>query len=157
MPELDGEYHVQEDQDLITLRVATTSLTRPTLLGIGVAVKRRTNGATNFWALKDRSYGNKNIDVASAVKLVLCKALERPWSNIRIQIQNKDLLRQITNGKSSDCRLTTILEDILNLKSLFRMCSFCLDNNDDNDISANVSSYALGILLDEEALVPPCH
>ena len=157
MPDLEGEHEVQEDQDLIRLRVSTTSLSRPALLGIGVAIKRMTNGATDSWALKDRSYGNKNIDAASAVRFVLCKALERGWCNIRIQIQNKDLLRQIMHGKSSDCRLTTILEDILSLKSLFRMCSFCLDSNDDSNANVNISSYGLGILLDEKSLFPLCY
>ena len=43
-----------------------------------------------------------------------------------------------------------LIKDILNLKKLFRMCSFCLVNEDINDISEQVNSYALGILLDGE-------
>ena len=146
----------KESHEGIILRVATRSLQRPAVLGIGVAVSRMPNEAKELWALKDRSSGDQNIDDAAAVQLILCKALDRHWSNVSIQIHNKDLLKRLKFGKSSDCRLTTILENILCLKSLFRVCSFSLANYDDKDVCANVSSYALGILLDEEALVPPC-
>ena len=78
------------------------------------------------------------------------------WSTISVQIRNKGLLKLLKLGKASDCRMTTLIEDILSLKSLFRMCSFCLDNDDDNIDCNSVSSYAQGILLDEEFLVPPC-
>ena len=141
---------------MIRLRVTTTSLLRPALLGIGVAINTMSHDATKFWALKDRSYRNKNTDVASAVRLVLCKALEKGWCNVRIQLQNKKVLRQIKHGKSSDGKLATILEDIFYLMSLFRMCSFCLDSNDNSNTIANVSSYALGILIDEEGCFPLC-
>ena len=102
----------------------TRSLQRPAVLGIGVAVSRMPNEAKELWALKDRSSGDKNIDDAAAVKLILCKALERQWCNIRIQVYNKDLLNRLKIGKSPDCRMTTILEDILSLKSLFECALF---------------------------------
>ena len=70
--------------------------------------------------------------------------------------KHKEALRQIKYGKSSDGRLATILEDIFCLMSLFRMCSFCLNSNDNSNTIANVSSYALGILIDEEGCFPLC-
>ena len=136
--------------------MATRSLQRPAVLGIGVAISGRPNEAKELWALKDRSSGDQNIDDAAAIKLALCKAVERGWRNICIQIRNKALLKQLQIGKSIDCRMTTMLEDLLRLQSLFRMCSFCFVNFDVNDVCEHVSSYALGILLDEEFLIPPC-
>ena len=154
MPDLEGEHPEQEDQDLIRLNVTTTSSVRPVVLGIGVAINSRSHAATKYWALKNKSHGNKNMDVASAVRLVLCKALGRGWHNIKVHIQNKEVLRQIKHGTTSDGRLTMILDDIFCLKSLFLMCSFCLNRNDNSITKANVSSYALGIWLDEEASFP---
>ena len=71
-------------------------------------------------------------------------------------MHNKELLRQLKNRRTADIIMATLLEDILSLKTLFRMCSFCLVSDDNNDISANISSYALDILLDEKGIIPPC-
>ena len=154
---LEEDCHAQQSQDLIILKMATRRSQKHAVLGIGVDISKMQTEAKELWALKDRSSGDQNIDDAAAVQLILCKALDRHWSNISIQIHNKDLLKRLKFGKSSDCRLTTILENILCLKSLFRVCSFSLVNYDDKDVCANISSYALGILLDEESLIPPCH
>ncbi|XP_027155669.1 uncharacterized protein LOC113756069 [Coffea eugenioides] len=140
----------------VNLRVAIKTSKRNAVLGIGVSVRRVPNEAQEVWALKDRSSGDHIIDEATAIKLTLCKALDRQWSTISVHIRNKGLLKLLKLGKASDCRMTTLIEDILSLKSLFRMCSFCLDNDDDNIDCNSVSSYAQGILLDEEFLVPPC-
>nr|XP_027095012.1 uncharacterized protein LOC113715059 [Coffea arabica] len=145
-----------ESHEGVNLRVAIKTSKRNAVLGIGVSVRRVPNEAQEVWALKDRSLGDHNIDEATTIKLTLCKALDRQWSTISVQIRNKGLLKLLKLGKASDCRMTTLIEDILSLKSLFRMCSFCLDNDDDNIDCNSVSSYAHGILLDEEFLVPPC-
>ena len=34
-----------------------------------------------FWAIKESSSGNKNIDEAVAIKLVWCNAVEKQWSS----------------------------------------------------------------------------
>ena len=51
--------------------------------------------------------------------------------------------------KTKDIRLATMIDDIANLGSLFQKCSFCLDIANDN-ISKSVSTYAVGICVDEE-------
>ena len=51
-------------------------------------------------------------------------------------------------------RVTTLLEDILTLKALFRMCSFCLVDGDNNHLSNRISAYALNIIQDEEFVIP---
>nr|XP_027102916.1 uncharacterized protein LOC113724190 [Coffea arabica] len=140
----------------VNLRVAIKTSKRNAVLGIRVSVRRVPNEAYEVWALKDRSSGDHIIDEATAIKLTLCKALDRQWSTISVHIRNKGLLKLLKLGKASDYRMTTLIEDILSLKSLFRMCSFCLDNDDDNIDCNSVSSYAQGILLDKEFLVPPC-
>ena len=66
------------------MRVSTTSQQRSALLGVRVTVRRLPNGVIVFWAIKERSSGNKNIDDVLAIKLVLCKTLERQWSKIKL-------------------------------------------------------------------------
>ena len=48
MPDLEGEHEVQEDQDLIRLRVTTTSLLRSALLGVGAALNTMSHDTTEF-------------------------------------------------------------------------------------------------------------
>lgn len=49
------------------------------------------------------------------------------------------------------------MEDIQSLKVLFQMCSFCLVIEDRNEISEQISSYALGIRMDEKWMNPQSH
>ena len=64
-----------------------------------------------------------------------------PYSNITI---------------ASDIRVATPVEDIVQLKGLFHMCSFCLPHSDKNHLSSRISIYALGITIDEELSFPQC-
>ncbi|XP_027166607.1 keratin, type I cytoskeletal 9-like [Coffea eugenioides] len=64
MPEQDEQYQEHKDQELTTLRMITRSQQRPALLSIGVTVKWLSYVGTVFWAMKERSSGNKKIDNA---------------------------------------------------------------------------------------------
>ena len=86
----------------------------------------------------------------------MSKAVVQNWEKIEIQSYNKQSLNLIRLRKSHDMRLVTLLEDILSLQSLFRMCSFCLVSRDLNHISNRISAYALDIVQDEEFWIPQC-
>ena len=71
-------------------------------------------------------------------------------------MKNRQLLNHIRTQKASDSRIATLVEDIVLLKGLFHMCSFCLANSDKNYLSSSISMYALGITIDEELMFPRC-
>ena len=140
--------HVEEGT--IILDVATTSQYSQVSLGIGVTARMHPNIRIAEWALKERSLGDKVINEAVAIKLVLCKALEQKWSRITIHSQNQVLMRQIKYKSPSNSSIATLIDNILNMQKLFRMCLFCLVKEDSIERSKRLSSHALDIFMDEE-------
>lgn len=92
--------------------------------------------------MKERSSGSKNVNETVAIKLVMCRAVEQQWRRIKIQMQNKELLKQLISQRALDSKVATLMEDIQSLKVLFQMWSFCLDSENRNDISEQINSYA---------------
>ncbi|CDP14470.1 unnamed protein product [Coffea canephora] len=138
------------EEGTIKLEMAITSQNGQTSLGIGVTATKHPSLRLAEWALKERSKGDKVIDEAMAVHLVLCKAFEHQWSRITIQFQSQDLMRQIKYNSPSNSRLATLIEDILSMQKLFRLCLFSLANENSIKRSRDLSSHAFGILVDEE-------
>ncbi|XP_027156460.1 uncharacterized protein LOC113757300 [Coffea eugenioides] len=123
-------------------------------LGIGITCAGNFQHQCQGWALHERSAGHQLIDGLEAVKLLLSKAAVHQFENIEVQLDNKQVFHLIQNAKTQDMRLTTLLEDILTLKALFQMCSFCLVDGDNNHLSNRISAYALNISQDEEFEIP---
>ncbi|XP_027172745.1 uncharacterized protein LOC113772350 [Coffea eugenioides] len=66
-----------EKEGTIIIGVATTKQQGHNTLGIGVTVKEMATTKIADWVLKERSLGNKVLDEALALKLVLCKAKQQ--------------------------------------------------------------------------------
>ncbi|KAL3528847.1 hypothetical protein ACH5RR_008169 [Cinchona calisaya] len=75
--------------------------------------------------------------------MALIKAKKEGWQRIKIESQNKDLVKRINSLDCMNNSFTTILEDILILSSLFSICSFSFVNKIGNDISTKIAQYAL--------------
>ncbi|XP_027122082.1 uncharacterized protein [Coffea arabica] len=146
----EEHYKGQDKEGTICLDVATTSQHGQVSLGIGVTAIKHPNTRLAEWALKEQSKGDKVIDEAVAIQLVICKALEHQWSKITIQFQSQDLMRQIKYKNPSSSRLATLIDDILSMQKLFRMCLFSLAKEESSKRSRKLSSHAYGILVDEE-------
>ncbi|XP_027162908.1 uncharacterized protein LOC113763339 [Coffea eugenioides] len=146
----EEHYKGQDKEGTICLDVATTSQHGQVSLGIGVTAIKHPNTRLAEWALKERSKGDKVTDEAVAIQLVMCKALEHQWSRITIQFQSQDLMRQIKHKNPSSSRLATLIDDILSMQKLFRMCLFSLAKEESSKRSRELSSHAYGILVDEE-------
>ena len=101
--------------------------------------------------------GDRTINDAVAIKLILCKALEQRWSRIVIHFQNQELMRQISNRSPSNSSLATLIEDILNMQRMFRMCLFSSVRDERIGRSKSLSHHAFGIIVDEEWIVPQCY
>ena len=56
-------------------------------------------------------------------------------------------------GVAKDIKMSTLADDINNLRALFQKCSFCLDRRLDKRCDM-ISDYALGIFQDEEWINP---
>ena len=65
-----------EVEGTIIMDVAIATQKGQNTLGIGVTVWTTPNTRIAEWVLKERSLGNKVLDDAVALKLVLCKAVQ---------------------------------------------------------------------------------
>ena len=144
----------EQGHNSVTLRLAIQERKVTSQLGIGIICTGNFQHQAQGWALHERSSGNHLIDELQAVKLLLSKAAVYQFENIQVQLDNKRVFHLIQNAKTLDMRVTTLLEDILTLKALFRMCSFCLVDGDNNHLSNRISAYALNIIQDEEFVIP---
>ena len=117
--ELPGQDNANEEA--MIMEMATTKKKGQFFFGIGVTVKEYASNRMTGWVLKEISLGNKLLDEALALKLVLCKAVQRNWSKVKLNFCNKELWRQITQQSPVDSKMATVLEDISNLQGLFCM------------------------------------
>ena len=94
------EQHNQgnEAEGTIVMDLATATMKGLNNLGIGVTVRTSSSTKIAEWKLKERSLGNKVLDAAQAVKLLLCKAVQYQWSRIRLNLDNKEPLKQIAQA-----------------------------------------------------------
>ncbi|XP_027076996.2 uncharacterized protein [Coffea arabica] len=150
-----SQVQLQEQRhNSVTLRLAIQVRKVTSQLGIGITCAGNIQQQAQGWALHDRSSGNHLIDELEAIKLLLSKAAVYQFENIEVRLDNKRVFHLIQHAKTQDMRVTTLLEDILTLKALFRMCSICLVNGDNNHLSNRISAYALNIIQDEEFVIP---
>ena len=144
----------EETAGILRLRFAIEKSKDSPQMGIGATVSLDNQQLMRGWALRERCSGHKLIDELTAIKLLICKAAVQNLERLEVQVQNKQTLHLIQQPKSSDMRVVTLLEDIHNLKHLFRMCSFCLVNRDINHITHRISAHALDFFVDQEFWIP---
>ena len=152
----DQQSQGNEAQGAMIMDLSTATRKGQNNLGIGVTVRTTSGTKIAEWKLKERSLGNQSLDDALALKLVLCKAAQYQWSRIRLNFANKEMLKQLTKTQPLGSRMATLLEDIVNVKRLFCMCSFCLSREENMLDSRKLSVDALGIIVDKERNVPQC-
>ena len=124
--------------------------------GIGVTITRDNQSMIRGWTLQERSSGHQVLDELIAIKLLMSKAAVQKMEKIEVQIQNKVTFTLLQQRKSQEMRMLTLMEDIYSLKSLFRMCSFCLINRNLNHITHRISVQALDFVVDQEFWIPQC-
>nr|XP_027060751.1 uncharacterized protein LOC113687311 [Coffea arabica] len=150
------DQQLEPEGGTVIMRVAATSYTDKPALGIGITLAEGNQEPKIGWALRERSSGVQLVDEAVALKLAMCKATTLQQRKVQFQVLNKQLLNLIRSQKASDIRVATMVEDIVQLKGMFHMCSFCLVNSGNNHLSSRISLYALGITIDEELWFPQC-
>nr|XP_027101745.1 uncharacterized protein LOC113722690 [Coffea arabica] len=148
IPQLDSEHGTVE------VRIGVTSDMANHGLGIGISLRQGDQGFHRGWAIRARSSGSNLVDEAIALKLAMCKAAAELLTEVLFQVQSPQLLNFICTNRVSDIRLATVVDDIIQLRDLFHMCSFCLVRNDKTQLSSKLSIHALGIILDEELWFP---
>ncbi|XP_071905812.1 uncharacterized protein [Coffea arabica] len=156
VPRQDAQDQNYVNEGEVLMEVTTTTKQGQLFAGIGVTVKLFESNTMIGWALKDISSGNKILDEALALKLVLCKAVQHKWNNLKLGFCNKELWRQLKHQSPTDSKMATILEDISQLQRLFCMCSFVLYREENMIVSKKLSVDALSIIVDEERQLPQC-
>lgn len=144
------------DPETITFHLQAGPHVEGQNMGIGVLATSRMNQIQAAWALRDRSTGSELLDCAQAIKLTLCKAKARGWNSIRIVSPSKKLFSMIKAPTCNDIRLFAHLQDISNLRSMFRVCSFDYPSFDLTSVTHSLCNYAKDIVQDEEVLDPQC-
>ncbi|XP_027121672.1 uncharacterized protein [Coffea arabica] len=142
----------------LEVTVGATSTMNNHNMGIGIVIKQPDQRLHRGWALRARSSGSSLLDDANALKLAMCKIGSMPVrthiSEVQFQVQNPQLLSQIRTNSVGDIRLATVVDDIVHLRELFPLCSFCLIKKDKTQLSSKLSIHALGIIFDEEHWFP---
>nr|XP_027100913.1 uncharacterized protein LOC113720151 [Coffea arabica]XP_027101109.1 uncharacterized protein LOC113720465 [Coffea arabica] len=154
VPRQDAQNQNYGNEGEVLMEVTTSTKQGQLFVGIGVTVQLFASNTMIGWALKDISSGNKILDEALALKLVLCKAVQRKWSNLKLRFCNKELWRQLKYQSPANSKMATVLEDISQLQRLFCMCSFVLDREENMIVSKTPSVDTLSIIVDEERQLP---
>ena len=115
-------------------------------MGIGVAAQNNWNQKCEAWILNERSTGSAVQDNLLAIKLALYKLKEKGWQHIKIRTSCIQVLNIIRYQAFSNLKLATHLEDIKDLCSMFRKCSFDRLPGDRDRLSAKLSRLAILLL-----------
>ncbi|XP_027090263.2 uncharacterized protein [Coffea arabica] len=142
----DEEERVGEDDNLLNISVEVGQHVEGQNMGIGVTAENNLCQKCAAWILKERSTGSVVLDNFLAIKLALCKLKEKGWQYIKIQTPCTQVLNMIRYQASSNLRLATHLEDIKDLCSMFRNCSFDSLPVEMNRLSGKLSRLAMHIL-----------
>lgn len=83
----------------------------------------------------------------------MIKATRKQWEEVNIHIPQKQLLKTLNSRKTKDIKWVTLIDDVINLSSLFWNCSFSLFKKSTNMYKV-VSRYVVGIYYDEDWIDP---
>ncbi|KAL3506601.1 hypothetical protein ACH5RR_031983 [Cinchona calisaya] len=127
------------------LRIATAVKVREqeNKVGIGIVAFTNNDEVSTTWAMVERRKGIKQMEEAEAVKMALIKASEEGWRKIVIQSSNKNLVYKLCRKCRDDNVLGTILDDILNLTTLFEKCIFCSQPKEITGICNRIASLPM--------------
>ena len=118
------EERVGEDENMLIICVDVGKHIEWQNMGIGITAENIMSQICAAWILKKRSTGAVALDNFLAIRLALCKIKEQGWQYIKIQTPCFQVLRLIRCQASRDICTATHLEDIKDLSSMFRTCSF---------------------------------
>nr|XP_027082417.1 uncharacterized protein LOC113704743 [Coffea arabica] len=152
----EQEERVGEDENMLNICEDVGQHVEGQNMGIGITTENNMSQICAAWILKERSTGLVVLDNLLAIQLALCKIKEQGWQSIKIQTPCSQVLKLIRNQASRDIRLAAHLEDIKDLSSMFRTCSFDSLPGEFNRLSVRLSKLATHIHFDEEFLDPQC-
>ena len=118
--------------------------------GIGITALNTANQGITAWSLRERQSGNKDQDLAEAVRLCMVKAAGKGWRKINIRFENRKMMTQFQNGKDGNIAIAAIMEDVQQMSLWFRMCSFERLNEGTDSLCYSLSKIALLNFCDME-------
>ena len=130
------------------LKIHTHQDRRQATVGIGITAIDNLGQLQAAWALRERSSGDTLQDQAVAVRLALLKVAGQGWRNIKVELDNRKLVENITAAKYNNQLMATLIEDIRSIGTLFQQCSILFANSRKVE-SIKLSIHALNIWLDE--------
>nr|XP_027081023.1 uncharacterized protein LOC113703745 [Coffea arabica] len=142
----EDEERLREEDNLLNISVEVGQHAEGQNMGIGVTAENNRSQKCAAWILKERSTGSAVVDNLMAIKLALCKLNEKGWQYIKIQTPCTQVLNMLRPQATSNSRLVTHLEDIRDLSSMFRKCSFDSLPVEVNRLSEKLSKLAMRIL-----------
>ena len=92
-------------------------------------------------------------DQAGAVRLALLNAISQGWRNIKVELENRELVEYIKNTRTSNHLMATLIEDIQYICKMFQTCSFSPVSSGFVE-SIKLSMHALNIFIDEAWVNP---
>ena len=147
---------MEESDNMLIISVEVGQPIEGQNMGIGITAQNTQSQICAAWVLKERSTGSVTLDHFLALQLALYKIMAQGWLYITIQTSCFQVLQLIKSQASRDIRLAAHLEDIRDISSMFRRCSFDSLPVEGNRISNRLSKIAMHIHFDEEFLDPRC-
>lgn len=75
----------------------------------------------------------------------MCRIKQRGLKALVIQASNSRLIQKIKDKDSNDSLCATIIENVLDLSSLFESCSFRYVDANQNVINSKVAKFAINL------------
>nr|XP_027082185.1 uncharacterized protein LOC113704482 [Coffea arabica]XP_027082186.1 uncharacterized protein LOC113704484 [Coffea arabica] len=152
------EQRVVEDTNTLTISVHVGQHLEGLNMGIGITAENRLHQLSAVWLMKERSTGSPILDNLVAIRLALCKLMERGCFSIKLQTPSLQVYKLLNGQVSCNMLLAAHIQYITDLSLMFTICSFDFQsaNHSINCLSHKLSKQAMHLHFDEEFFDPQC-
>ncbi|XP_027169410.1 uncharacterized protein LOC113769135 [Coffea eugenioides] len=125
----EQEHILTECQSSLMIKVHTHQDIRQKIVGIGITATDAMAQLQAGWALRERMSADPLQDKAVAVRLALLNAINQGWRDIKVELDNRELVECIKETRNSNQLMATLIDDIQSISNLFHKCSFSFVNS----------------------------
>ncbi|KAL3525074.1 hypothetical protein ACH5RR_013446 [Cinchona calisaya] len=136
------ERNIPVDPFLIKINIGLSKNNLMRRTGIGLIAKNSSVELQTVWGLNEDAKDNLELEATKAIRLALIKAIQKGWMTVQIELENKGFVDRLLMQNFKHVVAAVLLEDILALKYLFHVCSFCYVDGRSNVLSNKVVVFA---------------
>lgn len=136
----------QQDEIKVNMDAAISLETNRT--GKGIVARNWKGEIIRAWAVVETKKGEACMEEALAIRTAMQMGKEAGWKKVEFQSDCKQLIDKITAADLKDSSMSTVLEDIWQMREVFEQCTFSFVYRTGNDLCHRLAKFAIKLVND---------